>query len=92
VTSPYRDAIVDTATITRVEDGRDGPQYEVSVDGVVLGRVRRSRRTWERRTPGRRYVNHRGETPCWRIEGSDGWRTFDTRHEAVASLIRHGGR
>jgi hypothetical protein len=40
------------------------------VDGAVerplIGRVELGDRSWERRTPGRRYVNARGRTPEWK--------------------------
>lgn len=62
----------------------------VAEDGTVLGVVYKSMRTWERRIPGRRYVEARGQTPCWRIEGDNTGRyglTYDTRKQAAEELV-----
>jgi len=63
----------------------------VAEDGTVLGVVYKGTRTWERRTPGRRYVNARGETPCWYIHGDGSGRyriSYDTRKQAAEELVR----
>lgn len=43
---------------------RDG--RTVFVDGVDAGVVWKSKRQWERKPKGLRYVTARGVTPCWR--------------------------
>jgi hypothetical protein len=50
-------------------------------DSEVAVFVYKSSRTWERRTAGKRYVNARGTTPCWRTPADS--RSFDTRYEAA---------
>lgn len=76
-------------TITRDDDvaawGNNGPGYRVTLTDGFTFAVWRSTRTWERRTPGKRYVNARGETPCWR--SSCDTRTFDTRKAAISQAI-----
>ena len=39
--------------------------YEVRLDGTPIGGVARQMITRERRTPGRRYVNARWQSPGW---------------------------
>lgn len=61
--------------------------FVVSEFGLELvGQVFKSQRTWERRTKGRRYVNARGQTPCWRA--GELRSTFDTRQDAAMALLR----
>lgn len=75
----------------------DEVRYLVRLDGLAVGHVERSTRTWEHRSAGKRYVNSRGETPCWRISripGEAGTRqTFTTRNAAAFTLaaVASGG-
>lgn len=69
-------------------------RYEVLRDvvgemPVLAGEVYKSKRTWERRSKGARYVNARGTSPCWRNTKSA--LDFDTRKAAAEALVRGEG-
>jgi hypothetical protein len=64
--------------------------YRVEVDGVVIGYVYRQQFTRERRTPGRRYVNRRWQSPGWTFtvrEGEFGRWEVSNRAEGVRRLL-----
>lgn len=61
------------------------PRWDVTYEGEVIGTVGKSEKTWERRSPGKRYVNARGTTPCW---ANNHFGSYDTRRSAIADLIR----
>ena len=64
-----------TLELVKVADARtasykgkeiDLPAWDVVLDGEVIGRVRKAMITRERRSPGKRYVNARWQSPGWR--------------------------
>lgn len=70
------------------------PSYRLLVDGEVVGTVERAMLTRERRTPGRRYVNARWQSPGWRYRRGIGWaRGFEcsSRRDGVEQLLRDSG-
>lgn len=80
--------------LTRVDDRRDLPCYDVTVDGVVIGQVFRSRTSWERRPAGRCYVTARGETDrYWKFQRADRPGEWSpsclTRTDAVRRLVEY---
>ncbi len=73
--------------------------YRVSIDGLELGEVYERLTTFEQRTPGRRWVNSRWESPRWYYENaghegrprtSGGFRSrgchYETRQQAAESM------
>lgn len=67
-------------------------EWTVTLDGVVIGRITYSMITRERKTPGRRYVNSRWESPGWRAylpsAGAYGYgRESYSRADAVRHLV-----
>lgn len=70
---------------------RIGQTFEVTLDGKVLGRVSRHLVTRERRTPGRRYVNARWQSPGWVNQiGTEGhWFECRTKREGIEGLFRN---
>lgn len=66
--------------------------YAVRVDGVEIGTVTKTTRTWTRKPAGRRYSTRSGETPTWKFRSNGARfadvRSFDTRKAAVAALIK----
>lgn len=90
-------------TVTQIKDGeivvrkgrdtRIGQAFEVSWNGSVIGTVERRMLTRERKTPGRRYVNARWESPGWvRHHGTSSWSgrglECSTKREGIESLLR----
>lgn len=71
-----------TVTIDRV--------YEVTLDGAVFGYVGYAMRTREHRTPGRRYVNSRWQSPGWAYGPSKSWQSIgaDSLKNGVERLVR----
>lgn len=69
------------------------PGYDVALNGAVIGLVQRHFPTWERRTPGRVYVNARGtckRAEWWpRVAGQsvDRLGNYRTRAGAVQALV-----
>lgn len=61
--------------------------YEVTVDGVVVGKVYAEERTCETRSRGARYVNRRwkGTKPQWKADGKIG--REESRADAAARLV-----
>lgn len=67
--------------------------YRVMLDGQEIGRVRRAMLTRERRTPGRRYVDARWQSPGWLYEESGrarGWECA-SRRDGIEQLLRDHG-
>lgn len=66
-------------------------RYHVLLDGVVIGEVYQDRTTFERKTPGRVYVNARWENVRWHARRSPVGRSYytyyETRLDAVLSLV-----
>lgn len=67
-------------------------KFEVLLDGLPIGIVERVMLTRERRTPGRRYVNARWQSPGWRYRPGAtpyGWggREVPSRREGVERLL-----
>jgi uncharacterized protein YqjF (DUF2071 family) len=64
----------------RVEDGA----------GNFLGKIRYVMVTHERRTPGKRYVNARWQSPGWQFQTASGrgvyWRDSDTKKWALEMI------
>lgn len=90
-------------TVTQVRDGeivvrngrntRLGQAFEVSWNGNVIGAVERRMLTRERKTPGRRYVNARWESPGWVRQcgtspHSGRGLECSTKREGIESLLR----
>jgi hypothetical protein len=69
-----------------------GREWRVEVDGVHVGDVRYALITRERRTPGKRYVNARWQSPGWQYRGAGGhyghWFEGYTKKECVERLVR----
>lgn len=63
----------------------------VSDDGSIIGTVAQEMATFERRTPGRRYVNARWQSPRWfYYVAGQVWRSrmaYTTRKDAVGALV-----
>ena len=73
--------------------------YKVLIGDLELGTVQERLTTFEQRTPGRRYVNYRWESPRWYYEPAarferpkmaQRWRTrgcyYETRQQAAESM------
>ncbi|HEX8321603.1 hypothetical protein [Longimicrobium sp.] len=69
------------------------PRYQVRLDGETIGTVERALLTRERRTPGRRYVNSRWESPGWRYART-GSRSLEctSRRSGVVEVLHDFGR
>ena len=67
----------------------DHPRYEVSYNGEVAGHVEGENPTFERKTPGKRYVNARWQSRrrYWRVINRDGRRIIG----ALETLKRAAG-
>ncbi len=64
-------------------------------DGTFLGYVKKGEKMWERRTPGKRYVNARGYRTAWRASDTTYFGNcydYDTRNEAANALWVLGGK
>jgi hypothetical protein len=69
-----------------------GRVFRVELDGNVIGRVHYDMLTRERRTPGKRYVNARWQSPGWTyVSGAAKFgRKFEcySKREGVERIIR----
>lgn len=74
----------------RGKDVRVGQTFEVSWGGKVIGSVERRMVTRERKTPGRRYVDARWESPGWVRRRGTGGRALEcyTKTEGIEALLR----
>lgn len=65
-------------------------EWEVSIDGEVIGYVVYRMLTREQRTPGRRYVNRRWQSPGWEYRENSYWRGFEaySKKDAIERLVR----
>lgn len=79
----------DNFEFKRVEprDSFEKARYEVWLDGVLIGWAVRKSTSWERKTPGNRYVNARGRHDKWFAVRPDGMKLYSShdirRHVAV---------
>lgn len=89
-----KDRVIEVEHLPEVQRPyQKGRAYAVFLDGERIGIVFATTETWERRTPGARYVNARGQKPAWQYE-PEGWgqslRTYhhkkDTRASAAFDL------
>lgn len=64
--------------------------WTVSRDGVMLGGIRYALITRERRSPGRRYVNARWNSPGWEWcqDGHHYWGEESTKKRCIEVLTR----
>lgn len=90
-----------TVTVTLVREGaiekirgrerRVGQVYEVTHDGERLGFAHYRMLTRERRTPGRRYVNARWQSPGWvtsdAVDHAPSYREQPSRKAVIESLL-----
>lgn len=67
-------------------------EYDVLLNGVVLGRVGKAMITRERKTPGKRYVNARWYSPGWHYCHHRG-RYFEcaSRRDGIERLLHDAG-
>lgn len=74
----------------RGKDVRIGQVFEVSWAGEVIGTVERRMVTRERKTPGKRYVDARWESPGWVRRRSAGDRSLEcyTKSAGIEDLLR----
>jgi hypothetical protein len=72
----------------QTHNGKPLSVYDVIVDGDSARRIEQCTTLWERRTPGKRYVNARGTRSqiSWRAS-EHGSVTCTTRRDAVADLL-----
>ncbi len=72
-----------------------GRVFRVEIDGRMVGRVKYAMVTRERRTPGKRYVNARWQSPGWLyVDGDGDYRYFEcySRKDGVERIIRAAAR
>ncbi|MFC4244330.1 hypothetical protein ACFOYW_13200 [Gryllotalpicola reticulitermitis] len=68
---------------------RVGREWELRVGDEVVGHISYAMLTRERRSPGKRYVNARWQSPGWRYResGDHHWLERPSRKECVESLM-----
>lgn len=80
----------DRLTLVKSTKGTELVGYDIMLDGVLVGRVMRVMMTREQRTPGKRYVNRRWQSPGWTFtlgsSFSGGWEQ-STRGEAIGRVL-----
>lgn len=64
--------------------------WEVILLGEVIGHIRYAMITRERRTPGRRYVNARWQSPGWEYKTPEYHRWWEgyTKRESIERVVR----